>query len=104
MVNRSLPYVIFGAISLVIGVFTLLLPETKGLPIPATIQQAIDLDKCVIYIPESISIRDKGRCNKLTFLFRTKIDITVLWRKRNPCCRAKGPASTDASNNSDATL
>lgn len=79
VVNRSLPYVIFGAISLVIGVFTLLLPETKGLPIPATIQQAIDLDK-------------------------TKIDITVLWRKRNPCCRAKGPASTDASNNSDATL
>jgi hypothetical protein len=45
VVNRSLPYVIFGAISLAIGVLTLWLPESKGRDTPATVQEAIDLEK-----------------------------------------------------------
>lgn len=43
--NRSLPYVIFGAVALVVGVFTLLLPETKGKPVPSTVKEAIDLEE-----------------------------------------------------------
>ncbi len=42
--NHSLPYIVFGAINLVVGVLTLMLPETKGLPMPATIQEAKDLE------------------------------------------------------------
>nr|CAH0104623.1 unnamed protein product [Daphnia galeata] len=59
LVNRSLPYVIFGAISLAIGVLTLLLPESKGRATPATVQEAIDLEK-------------------------TRIDIRSLWRSKQP--------------------
>lgn len=66
--NRSLPYVIFGAISLAIGVLTLLLPESKGLPIPATIQQAIDLEK--YYTPKLNSIRDTRRFNEIILIFQ----------------------------------
>jgi len=42
--NRSLPYIVFGCINLVVGALSLMLPETKGLPIPATIQDAKDLE------------------------------------------------------------
>ncbi len=43
--NRSLPYIIFGGVSLAAGVLTLLLPETKGLNMPSTIQDAKDLER-----------------------------------------------------------
>ena len=42
--NRSLPYIVFGTINLIVGVLTLMLPETKGLAMPATIQEAKDLE------------------------------------------------------------
>jgi OCT family organic cation transporter-like MFS transporter 4/5 len=42
--NRSLPYIVFGCTNLVVGALSLMLPETKGLSIPATIQDAKDLE------------------------------------------------------------
>nr|CAH0104624.1 unnamed protein product [Daphnia galeata] len=42
--NRSLPYIVFGCVNLIVGALSLMLPETKGLPIPATIQDAKDLE------------------------------------------------------------
>jgi len=43
--NSSLPYIIFGGVSIASGVLTLLLPETKGYEMPATVQDAIKLEE-----------------------------------------------------------
>ena len=63
--NRSLPYIVFGTINLIVGVLTLMLPETKGLAMPATIQEAKDLEayanSLTQYIPNLV-------CKQLFFL------------------------------------
>ena len=43
--NSSLPYIIFGGVSIASGVLTLFLPETKGYEMPATVQDAIKLEE-----------------------------------------------------------
>merc|ERR1719394_938270 len=39
-IGKILPLVIFGAIAIFSGVMSLFLPETNGLPLPATIEEA----------------------------------------------------------------
>lgn len=39
------PMIIFGSVSLLAGVLTLLLPETKGIHLPETLEDAINLKR-----------------------------------------------------------
>lgn len=43
-INAATPFIIFAGIAISVGLLTLLLPETKGKPMPTTIQQALDLE------------------------------------------------------------
>ena len=76
--NRSLPYIVFGTINLIVGVLTLMLPETKGLAMPATIQEAKDLEayanSLTQYIPNLV-------CKQL-FFYRKTLDLLGPCRKR----------------------
>lgn len=42
-VHPTIPMIVFGVLSLVAGIFTLALPETKGLKLPETMQEAENL-------------------------------------------------------------
>ena len=39
--GESIPLLVIGGVSVVSGLFTLLLPETLGLPLPETIHDAL---------------------------------------------------------------
>ena len=44
-VDATLPYIIFAGVSIVVGLVSLILPETLQSPLPATIQEAEDIEK-----------------------------------------------------------
>ena len=48
-VYPALPYITFAVVNVVVGVLCLLLPETRNTPFPATIQDAVDLEKYIRY-------------------------------------------------------
>ena len=44
-INPALPYIIFSTVNIITGLLCLLLPETNNIPLPNTIQEAIDMEK-----------------------------------------------------------
>ncbi|EFX66627.1 hypothetical protein DAPPUDRAFT_64502 [Daphnia pulex] len=44
-IDPALPYIIFAIANIAVGVLCFLLPETKNLPLPNNIQEAIDMEK-----------------------------------------------------------
>jgi hypothetical protein len=49
--NPAVPYIIFAAVNLTVGLLSLLLPETRGVALPATAAQAAALSR-VAYRPD----------------------------------------------------
>lgn len=45
-----MPFIIFAGVNISVGILTLLLPETKDRTLPATIQEAEDLEMYVFFI------------------------------------------------------
>ncbi len=43
--NAAIPYLIFGILNIVVGLLSVMLPETKGLPMPCSIAEAKALEK-----------------------------------------------------------
>ena len=58
-VDPSFPYIIFASVNIIVGLMCLLLPETNRVPLPATVQEAKELEKLVL--------------QKQSFLLRSKI-------------------------------
>lgn len=56
LTDPTLPYIIFGSVSLFAGFLTVLLPETKGISLPVTVQEAVDLERYDIFYIIIISI------------------------------------------------
>lgn len=44
-VSPALPYIIFAGVNIVVGVLCLFLPETNGIHLPATVDEALDMEK-----------------------------------------------------------
>ncbi len=48
--DPALPFIIFAGVNISVGVLCLLLPETKKIALPATVQEAVDMEKYIDYI------------------------------------------------------
>ena len=44
-IDPALPYIIFSIVNIIVGVLCLLLPETNHIPLPNTIQEAVEMEK-----------------------------------------------------------
>jgi len=44
-INQAIPYILFSILYISVALVTLLLPETKGKSLPATMEEAINLEK-----------------------------------------------------------
>ncbi|XP_046458204.1 organic cation transporter protein-like [Daphnia pulex] len=44
-IDPAFPYIIFAIVNVCVGILGLLLPETNHLPLPTTIQEAVDMEK-----------------------------------------------------------
>ena len=84
----TLPYIIFGGVSLLSGVLSLLLPEPKGLPLPATIEDCKALEK---YFDSKLCLSCNAHFRPfiLYMVLRTRIQFTVgrcrkNWSPNNP--------------------
>ena len=49
-VDPSFPYIIFASVNIIVGLMCLLLPETNRVPLPATVQEAKELEKLVLLL------------------------------------------------------
>ena len=49
-VSKFIPLIIFGALSLLAGLSTLILPETKGLTLPQTLKEAESIRRYMIFL------------------------------------------------------
>ena len=49
-IDPTLPYIIFSVVNITVGVLCLLLPETNHIPLPDTIQEAVDMEKYYVAI------------------------------------------------------
>lgn len=43
--NPAFPYLVFGILNIIVGLLSLLLPESKGSPLPSTFAEAVELEK-----------------------------------------------------------
>lgn len=44
-IDPALPFIIFAVVNISVGILCLLLPETNKITLPATVQEAVDMEK-----------------------------------------------------------